>query len=409
MMKKIINSLLVLSILLVTFLPVRITKAQTLADYKKVVAKLESQKNENQRMSQEASNKIAAKEQAVKDANNTIAANEQKVEDSKVLVADSEETIKIKTEDLKDVINFLQYTDLSSQDIYLDYVFDASSIADLMERNAVVEQIANYTQEEINSLETLIDDNKKLQVKLNDDNIALEASKVTYSKQIEDLEETIHELAQIGLDVSEELQAKKNLVKIYESAGCKDNDDIQACYYDKQLGSASFSRPLNFGTVSQRWSAAHGGADLAVAKGNYVYAPADGTVVFVRDGIQYYNNHRYLSDPRSCGGHEIYMHHKVNGKSYTTEYAHLTSILVKNGQYVTKGTIIATTGGDSSTHWYDKCTTGAHLHYAISSGYYFTSSGYGSEYYTFKANTKTTANYSISGIKDQYGWKWSSR
>ena len=40
---------------------------------------------------------------------------------------------------------------------------DASTPTDLMERQAVVEQIANYTQEELIGLEALIDENKALQ------------------------------------------------------------------------------------------------------------------------------------------------------------------------------------------------------------------------------------------------------
>ena len=92
-------------------------------------------------------------------------------------------------------------------------------------------------------------------------------------------------------------------------------------------------------------------------KGTNIYAPANGTVA-------------HTAYKQSCGGNIIYMHHTVGGKAYTTEFAHLTSIYVKPGQQVTKGTVIGTVGGDSSTFYYDSCTSGTHLHYAVAYGYY---------------------------------------
>ena len=133
------------------------------------------------------------------------------------------------------------------------------------------------------------------------------------------------------------------------------------------------------------------------AKGTPIYAPANGTVASVV----------YKS---SCGGNIIYMHFTVNGKAYTGEFAHLTSINVKKGQYVTKGSVIGTIGGDSSTWYYDKCTTGLHLHYAIAYGYYLGggSNGYTS-WSTFTSNTKATSVQAITGIKNQRGWTWRGR
>lgn len=400
MMKRVISFISILSLVLVMFMPLSVNAAsKTLRDYKNEVAKLQSQKQENDRLTASTRNSIDAKRNAILNANNTISANEQKVEDSKALVAESQEEIKIKTEELKDVINILQYSNINSDEVYMDYLFDSQSIEDLMERQAIVEQVVEYTQEQLDSLDKLIHENEQLQVQLASDNVALNNSITAYEKQVEELEAYIEKLATIGLDYNEQIKAQQNLIKTFEAAGCKDNDSIDDCYYNKGGSSGAFSRPLVSGVVTQAWgNNGHKGMDIGGnKKGTYVYAPANGTVA-------------YTAYHQSCGGNIIYMHFKVGGKAYTGEFAHLTSINVKNGQTVTKGTVIGTVGGDSSTWYYDKCTTGPHLHYAIAYGYYL---GGGSDGYkswsTFTTNTKATSVQSITGIKNQKGWRFTTR
>ncbi len=383
-------------ILLLSF-PLLTVNATTLRDYKNKVAELQNKQSENNRLTNEAKNKITAKRNAIVQANNTISENENKVEDSKTLVAESEEQIKIKQSELQDVITALEYSNLNTSEVYMDYVFEASSITDMMQRQAVVEQVVNQTQDKLDDLKVLIDQNKQLQVKLANDNVELNNSISQYEKQLEELEAYIDSLASIGLDFADQIKAQQGLIKIYESAGCKDNEDIDDCYYAKIGGSANFSKPLNSGRITQAWNASHGGMDLGGnSPGTTVYAPANGTIV-------------YTKYKASCGGNIIYMHSLVNGQKYTLEFAHLRSINVSNGQVVTKGQPIGAVGGDSTTWYYDSCTTGTHLHYAISYGYYFTNASYGNQFYTFKSNTKATGVQSISGFKNTKGWKWSSR
>ena len=396
MMNKSLKTIICLSLITALFLPLTTVKATTLQDYKNKVAELERNQERTNRLTQEASNKIDAKRNAIANANNTIKDNEQKVEEAKAKVTESEQDIVRKTAELEDVIATLQYTHASTESIYLDYVFDAESISDLIEREAIIEQISEDTSEQLTELEKLIVENQNLQVKLADDNVALTQSISTYEKQIEELDEYINQQAKIGLDYGEQLKAQKGLVKLYEDAGCKPQDDIDICYYAKYGGSGAFSRPLNKGKVTQAWNATHGGIDLGGnTPGTPVYAPATGTVI-------------YVARQNSCGGNIVYMHALVNGQKYTVEMAHLRSINVSTGQHVTKGTQIGTVGGDSSTWWYDKCTSGPHLHYAISYGYYFTETSR-TGWSTFKENTKATANQQITGIRSVKGWTWSGR
>ncbi len=401
MIKKVINIFLIFSLFIVTTCPILEVDAasKTLKDYKNELAKLQNEKRENNRLTTENQNAIDAKRNAIVKANQTIKDNEQKVEDAKTLVAESQESIKIKSEELKDVINILQYSNNNSDEAYMDYVFDSATIGEMMERQAIIDQIIEYTQQQLDDLNALIQKNEDLQVKLADDNVNLTNSIASYEKQVEELEAYIEKLASIGLDYDEQIKAQQNQIKLFEDAGCKDGDSIDDCYYNKGGGSAFFSRPLNSGRVTQAWgNNGHKGIDLGGnAKGTAVYAPANGTVV-------------HIAKKQSCGGNELFIHYNVNGKAYTTLMAHLTDINVSIGQKVTKGQVVATVGGDASTFYYDKCTTGAHLHYMVSYGYYL---GGGADGYRtwskLEANSTATSVQSITNLKNQKGWTWKNR
>lgn len=399
-MKKIIKIVLIISIITINLVPINQVNAKTLREYKNELTKLESQAAENKRITANKKASIDAKRNAIIEANNTIAENESAVEDAKIKVAESEEAIKLKTKDMENVIDMLQYTNNNTNGIYYEYLLGASTITDLMERQGVVEQVANYTQEELISLEKLIDENTTLQTTLKEENETLTSSISTYEQEVRDLEKYIDSLASIGLDKDAEIKDYKDNIKLFEKAGCKDNDDLQACYYNKNESySTYFSRPLVSGKVTQAWgNNGHKGIDLGGnKKGTPIYAPANGTVAIV-------------AYRQSCGGNEIYMHHNVGGQAYTTEFAHLTSIYVKKGQKVNKGDIIGTVGGDSSTFWYDGCTSGTHLHYSVAYGYYGSSGTNGYRTWsTFTYNTRATNVQSISNFKNTRGWTWSSR
>lgn len=398
MMKKIVSYIIITSFAFLTISPFTdVVEAKTLQQYKNAVAELEKKKDNTDRLTAAAEQKIRSKRNAIASATSTIESNKESVENSKLLVAESEEKIKIKNAELEDVIKILQYTGTNSEEMYLEYVFESSSVYELMERQSVVEQIIDYTVEELESLETLITENKQLQTQLVKDNKNLETSITKYENQLLDLQEEIDKLATVGLDYQSQIEAQKGLIKIYEAAGCKNNDDIDICYYAKINGNGKFSRPLTKGKITQTWkNGVHYGIDLGgVPAGTNIYAPANGTIVYTKKKYR-------------CGGNIIYMHAVVDGQKYTIEFAHLRSIKVKIGDVVKKGQVIATQGGDSSTWYYDSCTTGTHLHYSISYGYYFTNATWNG-FSTFQKNTKATSVQSISGFKNQKGWKWTTR
>ena len=92
----------------------------------------------------------------------------------------------------------------------------------------------------------------------------------------------------------------------------------------------------------------------------------------------------------------VLVHHNINGKTYTSVYAHLLSINVSEEQNVTSDTVIGRSGGES-TKSYDSCTGGAHLHLTVATGLY------GIDYkgagawnlmnYTYSINPRSVINF----------------
>lgn len=114
-----------------------------------------------------------------------------------------------------------------------------------------------------------------------------------------------------------------------------------------------FDYPLQKGCVSKEYNIlSHKGIDLACNKeGTNVYASGKGVV----SDILY---------KTACGGNIIFIYHNVNGKKYTTIYGHLLEI---------ENTVIGLVGGETTSitnGGYDRCTAGAHLHYAITEEYH---------------------------------------
>ena len=85
----------------------------------------------------------------------------------------------------------------------------------------------------------------------------------------------------------------------------------------------------------------------------------------------------------------------------------MLAINVKVGQQVTADTVIGTVGGGAQTKSYDKCTTGAHLHFGIANGWYGgTGTGSYSSYSTYL--TKLINPKDILGLPNK-GTYWKNR
>ena len=397
-MKRLLRYTLCLCLLINLIAPLSVmADSKTLRDYKNELSELQKEQRENRRLSTQANNEVQYKRNAINEANNTIDANEKSVEESKQKIVESEALIVKTTEELHDVFSYMQSID--EDKVYLEFIVQSTTMSDFLERAAIIEQLTSYQNSEIHRLEQLIVDNKQLQIDLNNQNEALEKAITEYEKKIEELQAYINSLASVGLDYDEQIKAQKELIKTYEDAGCRDDDSIDYCYYSKIVNASKFVRPLAKGRITQAYgNKGHKGMDIGGnTPGTAMFASAPGVVA----SVSYHN---------SCGGNIVHIHHYVNGVAYTSEYAHMKSINVKVGDTVTAATQIGSVGGDSSTWYYDGCTTGTHLHYTVAFGLYLGSGANGyNRYSTFQSKSTPTGDQKVTGIKNTKGYSWSSR
>ncbi|HOP65601.1 MAG TPA: peptidoglycan DD-metalloendopeptidase family protein [Bacilli bacterium] len=396
-----IKSFMLLLVLSFIMSPIQVfasTEAETINDLKEQLADLKQQKIDSDNAKSQTESQITTKKNAIYAAYKEqeeiavkVTEAEAKIEESNLKIAESKEQID-------DLLRFYQIS--NGNNAYLEYVSGASSTTDLIMRTAIVEQLSAYNKEIIDNMNALIEENEQLKLELEERNKELEQLKEEYNKALDSLGDKLSELNEVNEDISDQIKNQEALIDYYETVCDSDTQKLSECV---NIGSATgFIRPVVKGRITSYWgyrtspitgkvNSFHNAIDIGGNKeGTPVYAAALGMVAAI-------------TRKSRCGGNIIYIHHNVLGKAYTTQYAHLLTVKVKVGDVVSATTQIGTIGGGSSTTW-DKCSTGAHLHFGISTGHYL---GAGKDSYSswskFIASSVNPLNYLPSGTR------WSTR
>ncbi len=382
-MKKLSKVLLVFCILFLgiyTFIsPNAKTNAKTLGELKNELASLKSKKAQKDNEKKLTQGQIASSNQSILNARNEINVNQGKVEQAKEDIVALNKDIDDTKESIKKTMSTYQLTDGSN--VYLEYVFDAKSYEDLVYRYAIVEQIIDYNNEQIDKYNDLIDKNEQLQVDLANREVELNKQIDELGNKIESLGDKLEQISEDTMDVQDEINSTQELINYYKNLGCKDDQDLNECVSIK--GDTGYMRPLNRGVITSYYgyrtnplsgsgTKFHSGIDIGGnSEGTNVYATANGMV-------------GKIIRKASCGGNQVYVFHTINGKQVTSMYMHLLTINVSLGDQVTSGTVVGTVGGGRGTSGWERCSTGAHLHFTLANGWYGkTYLTYG----TFLANT----------------------
>ncbi|NLL01578.1 MAG: peptidoglycan DD-metalloendopeptidase family protein [Mollicutes bacterium] len=361
----------IIILLCLVLLPINVwaeSKAGTLAEVRQELKNLESRrKAQNQKKAQTKSEMERAKQNIFK-SQDEIKTNEKIIEDATIEITKLNIEIAQLKEEIKVQMNNEQIT--KGENIYLEYIFNSESYADLVYRYTIAEQIASYQNEKIGNWEQKIKQNKQLQIDLAVKEEELKQLILNLEKQVSYLGVEYEGYSDVLMTIDDEINSTKEYINYLVSIGCGENQDIASCLSIN--GDSSFSRPLIKGVVTSEFGyrtdpitgkkeSYHNALDLGGnTEGTKIYASAAGKVAKVINAS--------MSDQK-CGGRQVFIHHNISGKLYTTAYYHLLSINVKVGDMVTKNSVIGTVGGGSGTPW-DWCSTGPHLHFAIAKGWY---------------------------------------
>ena len=367
-MKKILI-LICLSLLII---PIS-AEAKTLQDLYNQLAKLQSEYNANKNNKNMTEQEIKNANTEISNINKNIIEIREDIKKAEEDIKKSEKNIEEKKVETDGLLQFLQVS--NGGNIYLEYIFDAENYTDFIYRYEVVKQLTNYNSNLIDELEILIKELEEKEKDLEEKQVELEKKRKELTTKVNTLSASLASYQTEGATIKEDIDDLKKEINAYESQGCKRDQELSACL--AMINANGWKYPLKKGCVTSEytgyairedWSGGggHHGIDLScVSEGTNVYAAADGVV-------------KRIIHKSSCGGNMVYVYHTVNGKKYTTVYMHLLSISsdIYVNKVVTDQTIIGRMGGGSTAKnkgGYDKCTSGAHLHFGMADGWNATS------------------------------------
>lgn len=379
-LSKLLLLILILFISIYTFIaPKANTNATTLGELRSELSALKNKASQKENEKNQTQGEINSSNQGISNAKNEITVNQGKVEQAKKDIVTLNKSIKDTNESIKKTMKAYQMTD--GTNVYLEYVFDATSYEDLVYRYAVVEQIIDYNNDQIDKYNDLIKQNEQLQIDLAEREKELNKQIESLSSKLESLGSRLEQISEDTMDIQDEINSTQELINYYTNLGCREDQDLNDCVSIK--GDTAYRKPLTRGTITSYYgyridpftgtsTKFHSGTDIGGnPEGTNVYATANGMVgKIIRQA--------------SCGGNQVYVFHTINGRQITSMYMHLLTINVSIGDQVTSNTVVGTVGGGAGTWGWETCSTGAHLHFTLANGWYGKTYV---NYSTFLANT----------------------
>jgi peptidoglycan hydrolase CwlO-like protein len=368
-----------------------------------------SEINANINKQQDIKAKIAEFDAKIRDTESKIAEKAKEIEETtaeieklKVEIKELEEKIKERNELLKERARAIQEKGGSAN--YLDVLLGADSFGDFINRMTAVNTIVSADKkimdeqkrdqeklekkkEEVESkLAQLENDKASLETLKNDLN-SEKAQKAELFKQLEkqqaslekekvNLEKESSELAKMEQQIGGEIQAEQ--ARLAELARQRELEkkrqaEAAAAAAAKQAsasssgGSASASAAVSTPVSSGTWTRPASGSitteygwDVLNGESRYHYGTdiaAGGSVPIVAAADGYVIKSHYSSSY----GNVVYITHSINGKTFTTVYAHMSSSLVGTGTPVDKGQRIGYMGNTGYSF-------GQHLHFELHAG-----------------------------------------
>lgn len=286
-----------------------------------------------------------------------IAKNEEKIKEDKL--AYKKRLRSIYMSNSGNNLQILLGVDDFSQFLQLSQLTASISLRDKKLINKLAKEIKEIEKKQEANNE-LLKDQKAIKETIASKKAVLQAEEKEIQKVINSIKSDQNEVKEDKAEVEKELkQMQKELDAIMNNSGNSSGKLV----YD----GGSFLWPTP--TVSRissvygwRWGRMHNGIDIANGNcwGDKIVAISDGIVTTYSNSCK----HNYGKKPaRTCcgsgyGNYVTINHGTRNGKTYVAYYAHMASIVVKNGQKVKKGQIVGYIGSTGRS-------TGAHLHFGL--------------------------------------------
>ena len=383
-MKKYINkgiSLFVILITLISVLPISVS-AKTISEFEKEIntytAELQSKKDKIAKNDAE----IAEIQAKIKDIGKQIEEINAEKDRLQKEIEESNKQIEIKGQQSKDIMKYYQVSEGNNS--YLEYIFGADSITDMIYRYSVVQQLTEANKQIMDDLKKLIEENKKKKEELTKKDKELTKLKADLKDQQDRLGIENKGIRDSMPSLEEQIKSARSNLNYYKNLGCKTNEDIQDCLYRTQQSSGSSIpstgttlRPTQIGYLDGGlWSYyGHTGQDIGSnrKKGETIYPIADGYIIAV------YHDNCYSFCSYTCNGNAnvIVVRHNINHRYIYASYVHMSSINFGYGYtgYVSRFTPLGQMGNSGCTSGSDAGGTYIHLHLELATCHWQTGGG----------------------------------
>ncbi len=342
------KSIIVVLILLLTILMPLNTNAKTLKQLEDEVNKFTKDLEDKQSQIATNDKEVAEIKKKIENYEAEISNIEKEKLTLEAEIEESNEEIKEKSEESKSLFQYIQVSE--GENAYLEYIFGATDVTDMIYRMAIVEQLTEYNNKIMDELTALIKENEARKVELTAKNEELEKLTDELEAEQDKINANTASIKAAMPSVQKQLDEANKQLSYYKKLGCGSNEDITACEMrvnGNSVPSASgFYRPMVSGYVTQNWmNAGHLGIDLSNTNKTIEIYPIASGVVFAK----YYDDY---------GALVLKIRHNVNGKYIYSTYAHLSAWYVNVGQVVTPDTVIGRMGNTGYSF-------GSHLHLEV--------------------------------------------
>lgn len=374
------------------------TQASTLSDAKNTKQELENNKSKAKKQVETLQKKQKKLEANIKKLDKKLVSLDEKLHTLTTQLEEKKEQLQNTKKELANAKQEeqIQYTSMkkrikymyeSGDTEYLDLIFQAKSIGDLLNRAEYVSEISEYDHTMLERLEKIREkiaatkekqEQEIKEVKQIQTNVKKQRKQVTTvvsekKTQMKEYESSIKKQKSLIQAYEKQIDAQnKKIIQLEEEARKKaeqssvnnSQDTTQSSSSSSSSGSGGFTWPApSSHTITSPYGYRvhpilgtkkfHSGIDIGASYGSSIVAASSGTVIAAS-----YNS--------SMGNYVMISH----GGGITTVYMHCSSLLVSSGQSVSKGQQIARVGSTGRS-------TGPHLHFSVmKNGSYVSPWGY---------------------------------
>lgn len=354
-MKTQIKILFIVLLIFLYALPKEI-EAKTIRDFENEVAKYTAELQEKKDKVAKNDAEVAEIKKKITQIEGQISEAKRQINQLQKEIEESNQKIEKKKNESKKIMKYFQI--VNGENSYLEYIFGATDIKNMIYRMSVVEQLTDHNQQVVKELKILVEENKTKKAAQEQKQTELNGLQKELTNQKERINADTQALKAGMPGVEEQIKAAKAQVEQFKKMGCGANENVNSCsyrYYNKGGGSSGggsipstngFYRPIEYGYISQGYKGkAHMGVDIGSSnKSIAIYPIASGQV-----SATYYDN---------AGALVVKIRHNHNGSFIYSTYAHQRNFAVSAGQYVSHLTTIGNMGSTGNS-------TGPHLHLEI--------------------------------------------